>query len=82
MEVFVADADRWSRVMRAMSPKVFVVGLGPALNLVGKDDSALRAIEDNSLYVYYKELSSPILQYSWNESMVRDERDILCGYRL
>ena len=51
MEVFVADADRWSRVMRAMSPKVFVVGLGPALNLVGKDDSALRAIDDEEAVV-------------------------------
>jgi len=51
MEVFIADADRWSRVMRAMKPKVFVVGLGPALNLVGKDDSALRAIDDEETVV-------------------------------
>ena len=51
MEVFIADADRWSRVMRAMKLKVFVVGLGPALNLVGKDDSALRAIDDEETVV-------------------------------
>ena len=51
MEVFIADADRWSRVMRAMKLKVFVVGLGPALNLVGKDDSALRAINDEETVV-------------------------------
>ena len=51
MEVFIADADLWSRVMRAMKLKVFVVGLGPALNLVGKDDSALRAIDDEETVV-------------------------------
>lgn len=51
MEVFIADADRWSRVMKAMKPKVFIVGLGPALNLVGKDDSALRAIEEEEAVV-------------------------------
>jgi len=51
MEVFIADADRWSRVMRAMQPKVFIVGLGPALNLVGKDDSALRAIDEEEAVV-------------------------------
>ncbi|MBT48424.1 MAG: nucleoside-diphosphate sugar epimerase [Citromicrobium sp.] len=51
MEVFITDADRWSRVMRAMKLKVFVVGLGPALNLVGKDDSALRAIDDEETVV-------------------------------
>ena len=51
MEVFIADADRWSRVMRAMKPKVFIVGLGPPLNLVGKDDSALRAIEEEEAVV-------------------------------
>lgn len=45
LEVFIADADRWSRVMRAMKPKVFVVGLGPAVNLVGKDRSPMRAID-------------------------------------
>lgn len=51
LEVFVADADRWARVMKAMKPKVFVVGLGPALNLVGKDDSPLRAIEEEEAVV-------------------------------
>ena len=51
MEVFIADADRWTRVMRAMKPKVFVVGLGPAPNLVGKDDSPLRAIEEEEAVV-------------------------------
>ena len=51
MEVFIADADRWSRVMKAMRPKVFIVGLGPALNLVGRDDSPLRAIEDEEAVV-------------------------------
>lgn len=51
MEVFIADADRWARVMRAMKPKVFVVGLGPALNLVGKDDSPLRAIDEEEAVV-------------------------------
>lgn len=51
MEVFVADADRWARVMRAMKPKVFVTGLGPPLNLVGKDESALRAIEEEEAVV-------------------------------
>lgn len=51
MEVFVADADRWSRVMKAMRPKVFIIGLGPALNLVGKDDSALRAIDEEEAAV-------------------------------
>ncbi len=51
MEVFIADADRWSRVMKAMKPKVLIVGLGPALNLVGKDDSALRAIEEEEAVV-------------------------------
>jgi len=42
-------------------------------NFVGmstsSDDYIVCGSEDNSLYVYYKELSSPILQYSWNESM-------------
>ena len=51
MEVFIADADRWSRVMKAMRPKVFIVGLGPALNLAGRDDSPLRAIEDEEAVV-------------------------------
>lgn len=51
MEVFIADADRWARVMRAMKPKVFIIGLGPALNLVGKDDSPLRAIEEEEAVV-------------------------------
>ncbi|GAB5347934.1 Rossmann-fold NAD(P)-binding domain-containing protein [Alteriqipengyuania sp. 357] len=51
MEVFVADADRWPRVMRAMKPRVFVVGLGPALNLVGKDESPLRAIDEEEAVV-------------------------------
>lgn len=51
MEMFIADADRWARVMKAMKPKVFIVGLGPALNLVGKDDSALRAIDDEEAVV-------------------------------
>ena len=51
MEVFIADADRWSRVMKAMRPKVFIVGLGPALNLVGKDDSPLRAIDEEETVV-------------------------------
>ncbi|MBB3033273.1 Rossmann-fold NAD(P)-binding domain-containing protein [Alteriqipengyuania lutimaris] len=51
MEVFVADADRWSRVMKAMRPKVFIIGLGPALNLIGRDDSALRAIEEEEAVV-------------------------------
>ena len=51
MEVFIADADRWSRVMKAMRPKVLIVGLGPALNLVGKDDSPLRAIDEEETVV-------------------------------
>jgi len=51
MEVFIADADRWVRVMRAMKPKVFIIGLGPAVNLVGKDDSALRAIDEEEAVV-------------------------------
>lgn len=51
IEVFVADADRWSRVMRAMNPKVFVIGLGPAPNLLGRDDSPLRAIEEEEAAV-------------------------------
>ena len=51
MEVFVADADRWARVMKAMRPKAFIIGLGPAPNLVGKDDSALRAIEEEEAAV-------------------------------
>ena len=51
LEIFVADADRWTHVMRAMKPKVFIIGLGPAVNLVGKDDSALRAIDDEEAVV-------------------------------
>ena len=51
MEVFIADVDRWVRVMRAMKPRVFIIGLGPPANLIGKDSSALRAIDEEESVV-------------------------------
>lgn len=45
MELFVADTENWSEVIKAQRPNALICALGTTWNKAGKDEAAFRAVD-------------------------------------